>query len=245
VTNGTAAVAGTFNATATVPVATSTTQLNYEGILYASQLAVATTSPSSLVAGAIYGGATSPTGTQQVNVNGELYATTLGVTTTSPSTVPAGAIYGGSTAPTGTQQVNVNGYLYTTRVYNAVWNDLAEFMYKAPDTDAEPGDVLVQTDKGLVKSSKKGDIAAVGIYSDSYGWALGAAEQDTKYPVALAGVVYVKVREPLEIGDLLISDIDGYATKTVAPLFGTILGKVLESKNDYGTSRIKILVQHN
>ena len=141
--------------------------------------------------------------------------------------------------------LRVAGDVHAGRVFNAVWNDLAEFMYKVPGTNAEPGDVLIQTDKGLTRSTKKSDAAVVGVYSDSYGYALGAADADAKYPVALAGVVYVKVREPLEIGNLLVSDIDGYATKTNVPLFGTILGKVLENKTGYDTSRIKMLVQHN
>jgi hypothetical protein len=149
-------------------------------------------------------------------------------------------IYLGNTPPNGTQQVNVNGYLYATRVYNAVWNDLAEFMYKVGE--AEPGDVLVQTDKGLSRSNKKGDKAVVGVYSDTYGYALGANNTDDKWPVGLAGVVSVKVKQKLKIGDLLISDKDGFATKRGLFSKGKVVGKVLEQKLDNSTSRIKVLI---
>jgi hypothetical protein len=204
--SGTAGVTGTLNGTTSAPLATNTTQLNYEGVLMASQLAVSTSSPTTPV---------------------------------------AGAIYGGTTAPTGTQQVNVNGYVYATKVYNAVWNDLAEFMLRDSNDDAQPGDVLVQTDSGLKKSDSYADVRVVGVYSDTFGYALGSEDQDSKYPVGLAGVVNVKVREPLKIGDFLVSAENGFAAKLIGSnQLGTVLGKVLQTKTDDEISRIKMLIIH-
>jgi len=148
-----------------------------------------------------------------------------------------------ATAPTGTTRLNWNGYLYATRVYNAVYNDLAEFMDKDKNDNASPGDVLVQTENGLVKSFKIADKAVVGVYSDSYGYALGASDIENKYPVGLCGVLFVKVREELEIGNLLVSGENGFAIKSngTEPR-GTIIGKVIENKRDASPSRIKMLI---
>jgi hypothetical protein len=415
ITGGTAGVTGTFNSTTTAPLNTNVTRLNYEGSLYATQFVLASTSPSSLIAGAIYGGTTAPSSTQQININGNLYSTSLntvndvtingftvgkgagsvasntvfgigalasnstganntaigsaaldavassagstavganaltlstganntalgynagtaittgtnnvvigqgtgatnlttgsnnivigsgvdlsasgnsneidignssitslrvagveiwnstsgliggsssggltaGATQTgfinyNGTTPSAGQWHGGSTAPLAgaTTQLNYNGYLYATKVYNAVWNDLAEYMYKDPSDDACAGDVLVQTETGLVKSFKRAHKAVVGVYSDTYGYALGAEDKDNKYPIGLAGVVNVKVEELLEIGDLLVSGENGFAVRATdeeARTPGLVLGKVLENKKDTLVSRVKILILH-
>jgi hypothetical protein len=148
-----------------------------------------------------------------------------------------------ATAPDQTTRLNWNGYLYATRVYNAIYNDLAEFMDKKEGDNSYPGDVLVQTEYGLVKSFKKADKAVVGVYSDSFGYALGAENKDKKYPVGLSGVVFVKVKEVLEIGDLLVSGKDGFAIKARRiKSQGIVIGKVLENKKDHNISRIKMLI---
>lgn len=146
-------------------------------------------------------------------------------------------------APSGTTRLNMDGYFYATRVYNAVYNDLAEFMFKAED--AEPGDVMIQTKNGLMRSSKRGDRAVIGVYSDTYGYALGAEDAGSKLPIGISGRVLVKVREELKIGDLLISDVDGFATKATKEeelIPGIIIGKVFEEKNDSSISKIWILI---
>jgi hypothetical protein len=151
-----------------------------------------------------------------------------------------------ATAPTGTTRLNCEGYLYATRVYNPVYGDLAEFMDKDFAFEALPGDVLVQTESGLAPSSKRADVTVVGVYSDSFGYALNAEDPESKYPVALAGSVWIKVKEPLKIGDFLVSDVDGFASKATEEelkIFGVVIGKVLENKLDDSISRIKILVK--
>jgi len=150
-----------------------------------------------------------------------------------------------STAPDKTTRLNWNGCLYATRVYNAVYADLAEFMEKSIEDNAEPGDVLVQTEKGLVKSFKRAHKAVVGVYSDSYGYALSAENKENKYPVGLAGIIFVKTKDILEIGDLLVSGEDGFAVKAnniEAIMPGSIIGKVLENKTNTSPERVKMLI---
>jgi hypothetical protein len=149
------------------------------------------------------------------------------------------------TAPDQTTRLNYNGYLYATKIYNAVYADLAEFMDKDPSDDSSPGDVLVQTERGLVKSFKRAHKAVVGVYSDSFGYALGAHKKENKYPIGLSGIVFVKVQDPMEIGDLLVSGENGFAVKATdkeSKTPGIVLGKVLENKNNTFPSRIKILI---
>ncbi len=162
------------------------------------------------------------------------------------STSPAGGqFYGGTTDPANTNRLNYDGYFYATRVYNAVYNDIAEFMVKAEE--AEAGQCMVMTDNGLVPSKKRADKAVVGIFSDSFGYALGAEDQDNKLPIGIAGRVWAKIKEPVEIGDLLVSDIDGFVSKATPEelmIPGIKVGKVLKSKTDDSVERIEILIMN-
>jgi hypothetical protein len=146
-----------------------------------------------------------------------------------------GAITGGA--------VTVSGDFTANRVYNAVWNDLAEFFEK--ESDSEAGDVIVQGEGGVKKSSSRGDVCVVGVHSDTYGYVLGSENSEAKTPIGLSGRVNVKVREPLKIGDLLISDVDGFATRATEvdkQVKGSVFGKVLQNKTDNKVERIKILI---
>ena len=178
-----------------------------------------------------------------VTISGSTITGTLSGTATSANQVRGVNFHADDVNPSGTTRLNMDGYFYATRVYNAVYNDLAEFMFKAED--AEPGDVIVQTKNGLVPSNKRGDRAVIGVYSDTYGYALGSEDSDDKIPIGIYGRVLVKVREELKIGDLLISDVGGFATKATKEeelIPGIIIGKVFEEKNDSSVSRIWILI---
>ena len=146
--------------------------------------------------------------------------------------------------PTGTGRMNIDGHLYATRVYNAVYNDIAEYMEKAED--AEPGEVLVMTSEGLAPTQKRADKAVIGVYSDSFGYALGAENAEDKYPIGISGRVWVKVKEPLKIGDLLVTSSEkGFASvanekELLIP--GIKFGKVLKDKTDFSEERIPILI---
>ncbi|MFW6046585.1 MAG: hypothetical protein ACOCP4_02200, partial [Candidatus Woesearchaeota archaeon] len=139
----------------------------------------------------------------------------------------------------------MDGYFYATRVYNAVYNDLAEFMPKAED--AEAGDVVIMTENGLAPSKERLDGAVVGVYSDSYGYALGAEDQENKIPVAISGRVWVKIAEPCKIGDLLVSGKRGRASirRSGDNVLGKVIGKVLKNKDDYDEERIEMLVMNS
>lgn len=149
----------------------------------------------------------------------------------------------------------VEGSFAAHKVYNAVWNDYAEsFEFdKASEETPEAGYVYIQTENGLRKSNKRAHKATVGVYSDTYGMLMGSkgtigeTEDWNKLPIGLSGLVWVWTKEKLEIGDVLVADKDGFATK--ANIFDRIfrndriLGKVMENSQDKTPKRIKILIK--
>jgi fibronectin-binding autotransporter adhesin len=255
--SGTTQVSGQFDGGTTTP-AHNAGRVNFDGNFYAYEFfgsgAGLTGTASSLSIGGSAATVTGATQTAITSVGSGTNTLTIAGTgglnlTASSATTGVGNFFKTSATPvpTGTTNAAYDGYFWATKIYNAVWNDLAEYMVKDPDDISEPGDVLVQTQTGLVKSFRRAHKAVVGVYSDTYGYALGAADKDTKYPVGLAGVVRVKVAESLEIGDLLVSGENGFAvraTEDEARTPGLVLGKVLEEKTDSLVSRIKILILH-
>jgi hypothetical protein len=151
------------------------------------------------------------------------------------------------TDPTGTQRLNYEGWFYATKVFNPVFGDIAEFIEKDPDDLSLPGMVLVQSDKGLRHSYKRADRCAIGVYSDSFGYALACRDQYRKYPVGLSGVIKVLIKTPVVIGDFLVSDEDGYATAATKSDWEynphAIIGKALENHTNYQSTRIKMLIK--
>jgi len=128
---------------------------------------------------------------------------------------------------------------------NIVQSDIAELMKASSKELAQPGQVLVQTETGLKPSSKRADPTVVGVYTDSFKYVLGDDKIDNQYPVGIAGRVRVLVKEKLEIGDLLVSDIGAFATKATEEEKknkGVIIGKVLQNKEDNSIERINILI---
>jgi len=164
--------------------------------------------------------------------------------TTSVNKVRGVNFYTGTTNPTGTTRLNMDGYFYATRVYNAVYNDLAEFM-PAEDTNCYAGDVLFWNKKGVRKTTKRAQQDVVGVYSDTFGFALGADNKEGKIPIAITGRVQVFVQGKIKKGQELVSYKDGKAVK--ANIFerifkrNAIIGKALETTKS--SSKIWILVK--
>lgn len=149
----------------------------------------------------------------------------------------SGTLQYNQSSPSGTTVLGYNGYFYATRVYNAVYNDLAEFMLYDKTYTPVPGMVMVQKDGLLHMSNRRADKAAIGVYSDTYGFALGADKQEDKVPIGLAGKVKTLVCGKIQEGDELVSYEGGRAVKAniFERLFkrNCIIGKSLENgKNE-------------
>lgn len=122
-----------------------------------------------------------------------------------------------SSSPTGTTPLSYNGYLYATKVFNAAYNDLAEFMpvhVGKTKQDFTAGELLIWNAGagGLTSCSKFNDNRVMGVYSDTYGQSLGGTgEEDNKVPIGISGRVWVKVKSKVKNGDSIVTSSDkGY-----------------------------------
>jgi hypothetical protein len=110
-----------------------------------------------------------------------------------------------------------------------------------------PGDVLVVNQEGLISlSTTPYATNVVGVYSTRPAFLARAGDTDNQVPVALVGVVPVKVSAengPIHPGDLLTtSSTPGHAMRAPGePAPGTVIGKALGSL-DSGTGVIEMLV---
>lgn len=117
--------------------------------------------------------------------------------------------------------LTASGDIRANKVYNAVYNDIVEFMEKADyDEVIEPGDVVYFNNEGKVTKWHEGinSTAIAGVVSseETYGYALGGAglEDNQKVPIALKGRVYVKTDNiMIEPGDIIAVDSCGCVYK--------------------------------
>jgi hypothetical protein len=162
----------------------------------------------------------------------------ISVNVTTPSSSGNSRIHG----------IGISGAFAAHRIYNAAWNDLAEGFDVADSSEKKPGFVYIMTEDGIKLSNKRADKAVVGVYSDTYGFCLGSGGisiSESRLPIGLSGKVRVWVKEELEIGDMLVSDIDGFATKATDEERkdrGIIIGKVIQTSKDKTRKRIWILI---
>ena len=128
------------------------------------------------------------------------------------------------------------------RVWNAVYNDLAE-MFPCKG-EMRPGDVLVWDGEHAVRSTKSNQKNVIGVYSDTYGHCLGGwPDREGYVPIGIAGKVKVWTKGRCEIGDLLVSSSEpGVAEKAVTYVPGSVFAKALENKTSEEPERIWALI---
>jgi len=136
--------------------------------------------------------------------------------------------------------INANGYLYAARVYNAVWNDIAECM--PSDGTLQPGD-LAQIDLRnksyyrLTKYHNNFD-AFIGIVSENPGFVVGEnPNYENPVYIVLRGMVYTNKLGIFPVGTMLYLTPDGIKTRSDIAFkynhFDVIyIGKVIESYDD-------------
>lgn len=148
------------------------------------------------------------------------------------------------------------GSITANKVFNAVWNDYAEYFPKGEDTEA--GDIIALD----IASSKEQYIKAdynskrvVGVHSDTYGHLIGGdeipngdhiIENNKKYiPIGLSGRVYVKVKGKVNLGDYIVPSnekgIGRALNEDIEPL-KNIVGYVVETDNRTDIRRVKIFI---
>lgn len=269
---------GTSATLSTVTASTSMTAPKFIGALNGNAdtctkattaaVTAATTTKATVVGhvnGTLYGDA----GVYLTTTSGELHATTLSATTL----VGAGAKLSAATPQiafhynsassasmvlkaTSASLLTCSSEFSASRVYNAVWNDYAEYFPRGGET--EPGDVialdLAQPGEKYVKAHE-GCTCVVGVHSDEYGHIVGGEQPpmgtDFKeyniiryIPVALAGRVRVKFVGPAKRGMRVVPAADG-----AARVFAdgddpsTVIGMLVEddTRTDLRRLRMKVL----
>lgn len=153
-----------------------------------------------------------------------------------------GTLHGGASDPIGVEALTYNGYFSATKIFNAVYNDVAEFVYFSKPS--QPGQVLVIKNGKVQPSSGYGMKTVIGVHSDTFGYALGSADKEKKTSIGLVGRVNVWINEPCKEGDLLISSVKGFAAvkKWYDLRKGIVLGKVMQNKKDSTPERVEMLI---
>lgn len=100
-----------------------------------------------------------------------------------------------------------------SRVYNAVWNDLADSIPVDNDCILVPGKCYCYKDKKYVWSSKYLDEGLLGIHSDTYGMLMGGGKALRELYIAVAGFVLAYVDKEYEPGTPLTCTTEGNLTE--------------------------------
>jgi hypothetical protein len=142
--------------------------------------------------------------------------------------------------------LNTSGTITGSKVYNAVYNDLAEYMEKEDyDEVIEPGDVVCFTDNGKITKVKNTEdtlrVAGVVSSEDSAGLILGGdgLDEHQKVLIGLAGRIWVKVNCPVRTGNLLRVMSDG-TVEVTNTLDRFVIGKATKPSED-GKVYMKII----
>lgn len=122
-------------------------------------------------------------------------------------------------SPSGTIPLGYNGYFYATRVYNAVWNDLADFHLL--DDELIYGKCYYQSPTGSKICTKKCQKGLIGVASDTFGISAGSNKDIETVPISVAGWVLSFIDKEYEPGTPLMNDKRGNLTKM--PLWRKIL----------------------
>ena len=153
--------------------------------------------------------------------------------------------------------IDNSGGAHFNAVYNAVYNDYAEFFPRGEAT--EPGDIvaldLTSDHESYIKATATSKIVA-GVHSDEYAMLIGGDKVDdgnyveknlvNYIPVSLAGRVMCKVTGPVHRGDtIIVSDIPGVgiATDDENIPHKRVVGYVVEDDDRTDIRRVKIRVK--
>lgn len=105
------------------------------------------------------------------------------------------------------------GGIRGNKVYNAVWNDLADCIPVDDECELTPGYCYCFDGEKYYKSSKYLDDGIIGIHSDTYGMHMGYKDNCKQMDVAVAGFVLAYVDKEYSVGTPLTCTENGCLTK--------------------------------
>ena len=98
------------------------------------------------------------------------------------------------------------------KVYNAVWNDIADAVEVPEDLILEAGKCYAYDGSSYHKTTEKGELGALGIHSDTAGYILGLDTKAHQLILAIGGFVLAHVDNIYPSGTPLICTKDGILT---------------------------------
>lgn len=104
-----------------------------------------------------------------------------------------------------------SGQFIADKVWNAVWNDLADFQVVIDEVI--PGKCYFDSVEGARICNKRCQMGVIGVASDTFGYALGGGGEHKKVPIGVAGWVLAFVDKVYETGTPLTNDENGHLTE--------------------------------
>ena len=106
------------------------------------------------------------------------------------------------------------GTLSATKIVNAVWNDIADYLEVESDTEIEFGKAYVYVEGKHRKSGTYAEKGVLGIASDTLGFGVGQKPEGTpQIPIAIGGFVLAYVDQLYDSGTPLTCTKDGWLTE--------------------------------
>lgn len=146
-----------------------------------------------------------------------------------------------------TKNVNCDGTITANKVYNAVWNDLAEGYI--PGEKLEPGMIVEVREDGKVYKASALSKTIVGVISDEYAACYGASQEEIesgkKVAVGLIGKIHVYVNGSVQVGQRIVAIGDGLAGASSGSISFGLVGKALETSKESGIHKVLCLIYPN
>jgi hypothetical protein len=147
-------------------------------------------------------------------IGGSTISGTLAGTATNAEKVQNISFNTTATAPTGTNRLNCEGIFYATKLVNAVWNDIADYIEVEPDTPIVFGKAYVYANGHHRLSKEYAEKGVLGIASDTLGFGVGQKPLNTpQIPIAIGGFVLAYVDKAYESGTPLTCTENGCLTE--------------------------------
>lgn len=172
-----------------------------------------------------------------------LDVSTQGLINNSIRVVTGTATVGGNLQVNGA--ITATGNITGAKVFNAVYNDLAEAFEPAED-GLEEGDIVEVDELGRVFKARSHVRSVVGVVSERFAMLFGGTEAEIdsgeKVAVGLIGRVPVKVIGSVNLGDYIVSAGNGVGVADNSAPRHLVIGKAIESKFEQEQGKVMCLI---
>lgn len=142
--------------------------------------------------------------------------------------------------------ITATGDITGARVFNAVYNDYAEWFERGEETEAGDIIALSEGNNELYKKATCKDKVIVGVHSEEFAHIIGGNgdgnDEKAFIPIGLVGRSHVKVKGKVEKGDYIVpSDVAGIGVATKTRTHKTI-GQAVEASDDDDIKKIRVIL---